>query len=394
MTAAWAVALALLDGAHGIIGSVTQKNEYLLDIARVGDPLEFLGEFTEPPRRVPDPCPGPSAGIPAVPVLARPSSVSPQPSVVASLEIAVGALAVPAVLVTVREVAGEARRAAGGPFVAVAPVAIWIASSADALYGGVGACAVMLVVLATGRNGRRADVLALGGGLLFGALALLSYGLVLLAVIPIMLALCRADFACSRSRRSGGASCSLAFALAGFWWFAGLAATRARYHAGVARAGPSTAFLLVERGVPRDRARTRARGRARPAARSANVVLVGGALVAIGIAAVSGMSKGEVERIWLPFALWVLPAGARVVGRVDRRRAGWRTQVVFTIGAADPGAKPVVILVTGGAGFIGSFVVEQLCDLGHEVRVLDRLHPGAHDGVARRPRPASRVVLG
>jgi dTDP-L-rhamnose 4-epimerase len=41
----------------------------------------------------------------------------------------------------------------------------------------------------------------------------------------------------------------------------------------------------------------------------------------------------------------------------------------------------VVILVTGGAGFIGSFVVEQLCDLGHEVRVLDRLHPGAHDRV-------------
>jgi dTDP-L-rhamnose 4-epimerase len=41
----------------------------------------------------------------------------------------------------------------------------------------------------------------------------------------------------------------------------------------------------------------------------------------------------------------------------------------------------VVILVTGGAGFIGSFVVEQLCDLGHEVRVLDRLHPGAHDDV-------------
>jgi dTDP-L-rhamnose 4-epimerase len=41
----------------------------------------------------------------------------------------------------------------------------------------------------------------------------------------------------------------------------------------------------------------------------------------------------------------------------------------------------VVIVVTGGAGFIGSFVVEQLCDLGHEVRVLDRLHPGAHDGV-------------
>jgi dTDP-L-rhamnose 4-epimerase len=41
----------------------------------------------------------------------------------------------------------------------------------------------------------------------------------------------------------------------------------------------------------------------------------------------------------------------------------------------------VVILVTGGAGFIGSHVVEQLCDRGHEVRVVDRLHPGAHRGV-------------
>jgi dTDP-L-rhamnose 4-epimerase len=41
-----------------------------------------------------------------------------------------------------------------------------------------------------------------------------------------------------------------------------------------------------------------------------------------------------------------------------------------------------VILVTGGAGFIGSFVVDQLLDAGLEVRVVDRLHPGAH---AQRP---------
>jgi len=40
----------------------------------------------------------------------------------------------------------------------------------------------------------------------------------------------------------------------------------------------------------------------------------------------------------------------------------------------------MVMLVTGGAGFIGSFVVEQLLDAGHEVRVIDRLHPGAHSG--------------
>jgi dTDP-L-rhamnose 4-epimerase len=54
----------------------------------------------------------------------------------------------------------------------------------------------------------------------------------------------------------------------------------------------------------------------------------------------------------------------------------------------------VVILVTGGAGFIGSFVVEQLCDLGHEVRVLDRLHPGAHDGVPANLDPRAEWLWG
>jgi dTDP-L-rhamnose 4-epimerase len=35
-------------------------------------------------------------------------------------------------------------------------------------------------------------------------------------------------------------------------------------------------------------------------------------------------------------------------------------------------------LVTGGAGFIGSHVVDELAEHGWDVRVLDSLHPGAH----------------
>jgi dTDP-L-rhamnose 4-epimerase len=38
----------------------------------------------------------------------------------------------------------------------------------------------------------------------------------------------------------------------------------------------------------------------------------------------------------------------------------------------------MMILVTGGAGFIGSHVVDLLRVAGHDVRVLDSLHPGIH----------------
>jgi dTDP-L-rhamnose 4-epimerase len=50
---------------------------------------------------------------------------------------------------------------------------------------------------------------------------------------------------------------------------------------------------------------------------------------------------------------------------------------------------PGPILVTGGAGFIGSHVVDALVAAGRETRVLDHLHPAAH---ARTPSYMSRAA--
>jgi dTDP-L-rhamnose 4-epimerase len=52
------------------------------------------------------------------------------------------------------------------------------------------------------------------------------------------------------------------------------------------------------------------------------------------------------------------------------------------------------VLVSGGAGFIGSFVVERLLGAGHRVRVLDNLDPQVHpDGApAHLPAAAELVV--
>ena len=43
-------------------------------------------------------------------------------------------------------------------------------------------------------------------------------------------------------------------------------------------------------------------------------------VLAMVAADLSGMSKAETERIWLPFALWLLPAAAALPGAGDRSR--------------------------------------------------------------------------
>ncbi len=54
----------------------------------------------------------------------------------------------------------------------------------------------------------------------------------------------------------------------------------------------------------------------------------------------------------------------------------------------------VKVLVTGGAGFIGSHIVDLLVSDGHEVRILDALLEGVHDGRPAYLNPAAEFVHG
>ena len=52
------------------------------------------------------------------------------------------------------------------------------------------------------------------------------------------------------------------------------------------------------------------------------------------------------------------------------------------------------ILVTGGDGFIGSHIVDELLKLGHDVCILDALHPAAHAGPPAYRNPDADHRLG
>lgn len=58
---------------------------------------------------------------------------------------------------------------------------------------------------------------------------------------------------------------------------------------------------------------------------------------------------------------------------------------------------PKHILITGGAGFIGSHLTQQLIAKGHQVRILDSLIPQVHGDERRRPgylHPAAELMVG
>ena len=105
-----------------------------------------------------------------------------------------------------------------------------------------------------------------------------------------------------------------AFGLAGFSWFDGYAKVRVIYAASIAAARPypyfvwanlaAAVFAIGPAGIA---------GLLRVMTRPVGLdLVVVAAVVAMLLADLSGMSKAEVERIWLPFTVWTSLACAQL----------------------------------------------------------------------------------
>ena len=328
----WPAALAIAPGIEMLAEPLTSRYEYLAAVGEVGSPGAFLESFTTVLPEYPTHVKGhPPLLVLVFWVLEQVGLGGRWPAT--ALILAIAALTAPAALLAVRSLADEARARAAAPFLALAPAAVWIATSADALFMGVMASGIALFALASAREDRRGDALAAGAGLVLGIALFLSYGLAPLGAVVVAIAIVRRRVRPVLIAAGGVAAVFLAFALAGFWWLDGLDATRVLYEGGVSKRRPYAAFLVINlaafalalgpatfAGIARLRDRRL-------------WVLVGAGLVAVAAAEFSGLSRGETERIWLPFTPWLLVATAALArdGRAPRIWIALQVVVAITL---------------------------------------------------------------
>ncbi|MGY2065482.1 hypothetical protein [Blastococcus sp. SYSU DS0619] len=330
-TAGWAISLALASGWGRLTEPLASRYEYPYDVGRVGGIGELLRTFNASVLAdSADPWTTHVSGHPPGALLAfvlLDRAGLGGLGWAAAMCIAAGALAVPAVLLTVRAVAGEGTARAVAPFLVLAPTALWVATSADALFAGVMAWGVALLATAAARApGRGAAGSALGGGLLLGLALHLSFGLASLGLLALAVVVVH------RARLGwGGMVRVLAvaaagvlvvfalFALGGYDWFEGLSLTAERVRSGPSYADRPLAFFLVANLA----AATVAAGPAAVAGlaclrRSRLALLLGAVLAGLLVSDLTGLVRGETERIWLPFTVWLPVAAAFLPPRQTR----------------------------------------------------------------------------
>jgi hypothetical protein len=341
---AWTFSLSFVDGwRRGFAGRLATRHEYLHEVPGVTDvSLMVRGFTTHILDFAPDSWTTHVAGHPpgALLVFVWLDRAGLGGGVWAGLLcVTVAALVAVAVPHTVRLLGTDDAARATVPFVVLFPGAVWSGVSADGLFAGVTAAGIALLAHGIIR-GFAVGTLAGGALLAFGCY--LSYGLVLMAPIAVaVLILAGPRWRAACWAFAGAVPVVVAFTVAGFDWLTGYHLVVERYYQGLASRRPYAYWVWANLAVPavaagpaaavalrraahagwqtrprREAAPPHAGQQARPP--RASWLLPLAAAAAVGAADVSGYSKAEVERIWLPFTVWLM-AGTALIPRPDRR---------------------------------------------------------------------------
>jgi hypothetical protein len=323
---AWTLSLAMVDGwSRGLATRLTVQAEYLHDVPKVTSIPAMLRGFSS---HILDFQPGswtthvsghPPGAFLVFVLLNRVGLGGGVPA--ALLCVVIGATAPVSVAVTLRSLGSEQAARVALPFLVLWPGAIWVGASADGLFTGVVAAGLALLAAGSWRT-------AVPGGLLLGYALYLSYGLVFVGVLAlaVLAQRTRQRLAAAIAGATGAAVVVAAFTLSGFWWVTGYHLVVQRYYQGIAAERPygywvwaDLACLLLSAGPVVGPALRRAAVQWRDL-RSPAVWLPLTAALGILAADLSGLSKAEVERIWLPYEIWLLAATAWLPAN---QRRGW-----------------------------------------------------------------------
>lgn len=304
---AWALALAVVDGASGLTRALGSPEEYLPDVALVGnDPFEYIRRFADDPAAHTDA----SRGHPPGPVLllwALTRLGITNHVVLGLLITAAATLTVPLVLSAVRDSCGETTARRYLPVVVLAPYAVWVAVSLDAIVALLGAAAVVAGVRASRRQARGSTAWgwALLAGIGLGVAALFSYAAPWLGLSLVLVYFARRRALLNIVTGTGALLPVLAAQAAGFSWFDGLVTAETDYDS---RVGPyrsvlwwsviSVVVLFLVAGPPLVAS-------ARKLRNTPAWPFIVGAGAAVVFSVVAGLTRGGVEHAWLPFFPWL-----------------------------------------------------------------------------------------
>jgi hypothetical protein len=319
----WIMALALTDGTQGLARVFERRQEYVYDAQSVGSVHTMLQTFVDRiPFDAPDHWYVHVAGHPPGALLyfvGIDRLGITDPFWIAVVCVTIASTAVAAVLVTLRTLGTERLARTAMPWIVLAPSAVWAGVNGDAVFAAVAAWGLALLAIAAVH---RRVVPAIGAGLLLGTCVYLSYGLVLLSILAVTVLVVARTWRPLTWAIGGASIVAALFTLGGFAWWEAYPVLRERYYAGIASeraysywvwadvaAWTFTAGLAVWAAFP---------AAVRAVRHNVLAQLAAAALLTIAVACVSGMSKAEVERIFLPFTIWIVALPALLPERWTR----------------------------------------------------------------------------